>query len=370
MPVVGGFNFGLQPSHLAGPAPAAGTPNTYVSQVDGFPDGYRMWNFSVDWTNPGASTFTPLPFVATPAFDSTVAFVPQAAPGEQLDALAGSFTMYRAQFRQFAGYESIVLNHTVDVGGNRAGVRWAELRNAGGGWTLHQTGTQGPPDGLHRWMGSVAQDRSNNIALGYSVSGVTQAADVRYVSRAATDPLGTLPGGEITLQAGLGVQQNSGGRWGDYSAMSSDPFPDCTFWYTQEYYANTGSFDFKTRVGSFAFPSCGPSLLLRLNGDAGEVVRVPAGGPFEVTLAGDDGDSVAPMDWYYAAVVGGTVYWLTPGGFSLAATPLLAGVPPADFPDTAIWNTPLPPGTTITFVLFLLEGGSVRAVDYITGVVS
>ena len=152
--------------------------------------------------------------------------------------------------------------------------------------------------------------------------------------------------------------------------MSSDPFPDCTFWYTQEYYANTGSFDFKTRVGSFAFPSCGPSLLLRLNGDAGEVVRVLAGGPFEVTLAGDDGDSVAPMDWYYAAVVGGTVYWLTPGGFSLAATPLLAGVPPADFPDTAIWNTPLPSGTTITFVLFLLEGGSVRAVDHITGVVS
>jgi len=367
---VPGFNFSLQPSHLEGLAPPSGTPNTFVAQLDGAPDGYRLWDFTVDWTNPGASTFTLLPFVQTAAFDSSVSVVPQAAPGENLDALAGDFLMYRAQFRQFPGYRSIVLNHTVDVGGNRAGIRWAELRNAGAGWVLHQTGTVGPPDGLHRWMGSIAQDRNNNIALGYSVSGVTQAADVRYVSRATTDPLGTLPGGEITLQAGLGVQQSSSGRWGDYSAMSSDPFPDCTFWYTQEYYANTGSFDFKTRVGSFAFPSCGPSLLLRLNGDAGEVVRVPAGGPFEVTLAGDDGDSVAPMDWYYAAVVGGTVYWLTPGGFSLAATPLLSGVPPADFPDTAIWNTPLPTGTTITFVLFLLEGGSVRAVDYITGVVS
>ena len=366
---VGGFNFSLQPSHLEGPAPPGGTPNTYVTQVNGAPDGYRLWDFAVDWTNPGASTFTPLPFVSTAAFDPSVSVVPQAAPGETLDALAGDFLMYRAQFRQFSGYRSLVLNHTVDVGGNRAGIRWAELRNAGAGWTVHQTGTVGPPDDLHRWMGSIAQDRNNNIALGYSVSGVTQAPDIRYVSRAATDPPGTLPGGEITLQAGFGVQQSSFGRWGDYSAMSSDPFPDCTFWYTQEYYANTGSFDFKTRVGSFTFPGCGPSLLLRVNGDAGEVVRVPPG-PFEVTLAGEDGDSAAPMDWYYAVVVGGAVYWLTPGGFSLAAAPLVTGVPPADFPDTAIWNAPLPSGTTITFVLFLLEGGAVRALDYITGVVS
>jgi hypothetical protein len=362
-------NFSLQPSHLGGPPPPSGTPNTYVNQVNGAPDGYRLWDFAVNWTNPAASTFTLLPFVPTAAFDPTVSLVPQQAPGENLDALAGSFLMYRAQFRQFAGYRSIVLNHTVDVGANRAGVRWAELRNAGAGWTVHQTGTMGPPDGLHRWMGSIAQDRNSNIALGYSTSGVTQPADIRYVSRVATDPLGTLPGGEVTLQAGLGVQVSSSGRWGDYSAMSSDPFPDCAFWYTQEYYANTASFDFKTRVGSFTFPGCGPSLLLRLNGDAGEVVRVPAG-PFEVTLAGRDGDSVAPMDWYYALIVGGTVVWLTPAGFSLTPTPLLTGVPPADFPDSVIWNTPLPSGTTIAFVLFLLEGGNVRALDFITGVVS
>jgi hypothetical protein len=199
---VPGSNFSLQPSHLGGPAPAAGTPNTYVSQVDGSPDGYRMWDFSVNWTNPGASTFTLLPFVASPAFDTSVSQVPQAAPGEMLAALAGRFTMYRAQFRQFSDFRSIVLNHTVDVGGNRAGVRWAELRNAGGPWVLHQTGTQAPADTLHRWMGSIAQDRNNNIALGYSASGAAQAADIRYVSRAAADPLGTLPGGEVTLQAG------------------------------------------------------------------------------------------------------------------------------------------------------------------------
>jgi hypothetical protein len=365
--VPGLFNFSLQPAQLEGPAPPAGAPNTYVSQVNGFPDGYRLWNFSVDWTNPGASTLTVLPFLQTAPFAVTVSAVPQAAPGEALDALA-NFTMYRAQFRQFNGYQSLVLNHTVDVGGSRAGVRWAELRNSGAGWTLHQTGTQGPADGLHRWMGSIAQDRNGNIALGYSASGTSQPPDIRYASRSATDPLGTLPGGEVILHSGTGVQTDSFNRWGDYSAMSGDPFPDCTFWYTQEYYETTGAYDFKTRVGSFSFPNCGPSLLLRLNGDAGEVVSVPPG-PFELTLAGDDGDSVAPMDWYYAVIIGGTVQWLTPSGFSSGPTPLLTAVPPADFPDTVVWNTPFPSGTTVSFVLFLLEGGSLRALDYITAVV-
>jgi hypothetical protein len=53
------------------------------------------------------------------------------------------------------------------------------------------------------------------------------------------------------LQAGTGVQQSSSCRWGDYSSLSVDPSDDCTFWYTQEYYANNGGFDFKTRIGTF-----------------------------------------------------------------------------------------------------------------------
>jgi len=55
---------------------------------------------------------------------------------------------------------------------------------------------------------------------------------------------------------GSGVQFNSFHRWGDYSSMSVDPTDDCTFWYTQEYYATTGSFNWATRIGSFKFNSC------------------------------------------------------------------------------------------------------------------
>src|SRR5262249_48874688 len=35
-----------------------------------------------------------------------------------------------------------------------------------------------------------------------------------------------------------------------------DPTDDCTFWYTTEYQATSGTFNWHTRIGSFTFPSC------------------------------------------------------------------------------------------------------------------
>ena len=50
--------------------------------------------------------------------------------------------------------------------------------------------------------------------------------------------------------------QTASNRWGDYSSLSVDPVDQCSFWYTQEYYAVTGSFNWATRIGSFKFNSC------------------------------------------------------------------------------------------------------------------
>ena len=52
---------------------------------------------------------------------------------------------------------------------DHAGVRWYELQKQAAVWTIQQQGTYAP-DALHRWMGSVAQDKSGDIAVGYSVS--------------------------------------------------------------------------------------------------------------------------------------------------------------------------------------------------------
>ena len=46
--------------------------------------------------------------------------------------------------------------------------------------------------------------------------------------------------GENVLLNGGGSQTNTY-RWGDYSAITTDPGDDCTFWYTTEYYQTTGS---------------------------------------------------------------------------------------------------------------------------------
>jgi hypothetical protein len=59
-----------------------------------------------------------------------------------------------------------------------------------------------------------------------------------------------------TIVTGTGVQKSSSNRWGDYSSMAIDPTDDCTFWYAQEYYKTTGSFNFDTRLASFKFTTC------------------------------------------------------------------------------------------------------------------
>ena len=47
--------------------------------------------------------------------------------------------------------------------------------------------------------------------------------------------------------------------------MLVDPTDDCTFWYTQEYYATTSSAGWQTRIGAFKFPGCvaGPSGIIQ-----------------------------------------------------------------------------------------------------------
>jgi hypothetical protein len=270
--------FSLQPSHLAGPTPPAGAPNTFVMAFDvetwggifDTNDGYRIWNFSTNWNNPLSSTFTEQAQVNAPAFDAELCgygpCVPQPAPGELLSPTS-QFTMYRAQYRNFGTHQTMVLNHTVDAGNNVAGIRWTELRRTTGSpWSLYQTGTFAPADGVHRWMGSIAMDKVGNIALGYSASGTSTFPGIRYNSRTASDPPGTLPGGEVLMIAGSDVQVNSVNRWGDYSTMSVDP-DGCTFWYTQEYQADdfdlSQTRDFKTRIGSFKLDNCSTAAPVR-----------------------------------------------------------------------------------------------------------
>ena len=63
--------------------------------------------------------------------------------------------------------------------------------------------------------------------------------------------------GEGVVIDGAGSQTGGLARWGDYTSLSVDPSDDCTFWYTGEYLASNGSFNWHTRIGSFKLPGCG-----------------------------------------------------------------------------------------------------------------
>ena len=141
-------------------------------------------------------------------------------------------------------------------------MRWYELRISGGSPAIFQQGTYAP-DAAFRWMGPASpMDQSGDIALGFSISSSTTHPGIRYTGRLPGDAAGTMGQGEATVITGAGSQNGGLSRWGDYSAITVDPADDCTYWYTNQYIPANGSFNWRTRIGSFKFPSCG--------GDAGE----------------------------------------------------------------------------------------------------
>jgi hypothetical protein len=135
-------------------------------------------------------------------------------------------------------------------------MRWYELRSPNATPTLYQSGTYSP-DSTYRWMGSIAEDQSGDIAMGFSTSSSSVHPGISYTGRLASDPLGQMSQGEASLIVGAGSQTGTLTRWGDYSAMTIDPADGCTFWYTNEYIPSNGSFNWKTRIGSFKFSQCG-----------------------------------------------------------------------------------------------------------------
>jgi hypothetical protein len=147
------------------------------------------------------------------------------------------------------------------------GVRWFEFtapirKVPVTSLNVFQQGTYAP-DGNWRWMASIAKDKVGDILVGYSEScgdtcpgGTPMYPSIYIAGRQINDPLGL---GhleqEVQVVAGTGSQPDTSNRWGDYSSMRIDQ-DGCTFWYTQEYYMTTASFDWSTRVNSAKFSNC------------------------------------------------------------------------------------------------------------------
>jgi hypothetical protein len=245
----------LYPADCDGTFPAAGTPNYFGYIKTNNPQSFGIYEFHADFTNPSNSTFGNLLNLPVTSFNTLQEGITQKGTSTKLETL-GDRLMYRLQYRVFNGYSAMVVNHSVDAGSNRAGVRWYEFRKSTGPWGIYQQSTYAPTDNNSRWMGSMAMDTAGTIALGYSVSGPNLYPAIRYTGRYKNDALNQMTIAERTIMHGGGCQTGSWSgrsRWGDYSGMSVDPACPTTFWFTTEYYPTTSTSNWFTRVGSFTF---------------------------------------------------------------------------------------------------------------------
>jgi hypothetical protein len=242
-------------------------------------DALNIWELRIKWQSNPVASLTLKTQLPVAAFDSIFpcGVVHGSQPPSSRDCLPepgitdGSRYLdilsyrqrptFRLAYRNFGTYEALVTNQSVEALPGVAGVRWYEIRRVGSTYAVYQQGTFVPNDGVHRWMGSIAQDAKGDMALGYSVvNGTNVFPGIRYTGRLFGDALGQMTLGEGTVIDGSGVQTTLNSRWGDYTDMNIDPADDCTFWYVNEYYTPAGQASspagWQTRIGSFKFPGC------------------------------------------------------------------------------------------------------------------
>jgi hypothetical protein len=190
--------------------------------------------------------------------------VAQPGTATLLDTLADRL-MYRLEYRNRGGVDSLVVTQSVDpdgAGPRSSALRWYEIRSPFSATpSLFQNSTFDPGGTGDRWMGSIAMDKLGNMVLGYSVINTAAAphASIAITGRLRTD-LRNVMQGETMVFTGSGSQTTySAGaltRWGDYTTIQVDPSNDCTFWYINEYLPGDGVFNWHTRIASFKFNGC------------------------------------------------------------------------------------------------------------------
>jgi len=257
-PPKSGFFVPLPACAADGTLPPAGSPCPIISYEDNgwgtaYVDRVNLYNMTVNWTTttPTASITlgAQIPAAAfDAAYNSSWNDCPQPGTTQKLDGIGG-VCMYRAQWKSWNGYNTILLNWAVQISTTQRGIKWCELRQnqSTGVWSMYQEGIYSPGTDT-RWMGSMAMDNNGSIGISYIRSNSTSMyPSLYYTGRRSCDPLGTLPVTETLVVAGTGFQSGAN-RVGDYAHTCLDP-DGVTFWSTSEYMGGTsGSSAARTRV--------------------------------------------------------------------------------------------------------------------------
>jgi hypothetical protein len=88
-------------------------------------------------------------------------------------------------------------------------------------------------------------------------------------------------------------------------------------------------------------------------------------GPTLLTLDVSPSTFTAPVDWYWALYYKGTLSWVTSGGVSTTPAPWFHA-PPVALTNVTLLNFTLPPASSITNFVFMLNGTTLVSLDEIT----
>lgn len=258
-----------------GTLPPAGTPLPVFSYSDngwggGYTDAINIYNATVNWVpNTPTMSIASAASLPTIAFDGTynsnwndIIQPPSWNINNTLDGIGGTM-MYRAQYKVWSNYNSVVVNWGVLVSSSthQRSIMWAELRETAGTWAIYQQGIY-TPDASTRWMGSIAMDNNGSIGLCYMKSSSSIYPGLYYTGRRACDPLGTMPLTETVAKAGAGSQQGIN-RDGDYAETWLDP-DGVTFWHTGMWFDANGAQ--QTQIYSFKITPTVAAPVITQNG--------------------------------------------------------------------------------------------------------
>ena len=264
--VIDGVNF-LNNADIDGQnVPPAGAPNIMMAaggtQLKKIfeDDAIYTWKVHVDWNNPANTKAEgPVKIPVAPYHylcnGQLSHCVPQPGTDVRLD-VQGDKLMQRLVYRRIGHRESIVAAHSIATSSGAGGIRWYEFRlDKQRDPYLYQQGTYAP-DQFYRFIPSIDMDKKGDIGVGYSFGGNPNFPGQRFAARHAKDPKGVLTFHETVLANGEASQMDSL-RWEDYTTTAMDPSDDCTFWYVGDYFKQ-GDKDYRTRIGGFRVPGCGP----------------------------------------------------------------------------------------------------------------
>ena len=114
-----------------------------------------------------------------------------------------------------------------------------------------------------------------------------------------------------------------------------------------------------------------PPLYMKINGEHPDSRVVFTPGPFTLTLDVTPGPFTESFDWYFAIRINsGNWKWFDGNGYTPTQMPMLTLEPLVSIQDQVLADTSLAPGLEVELVLYLRQDGNLRAIDWLTVVVT